>query len=211
MLEMEIPERKPVGAKLKATLKALGETQQWLANRSGYDKATVSRVLNDKVPPTEPQLRAILEAMGESFDAYVPGTSVEGMYEPQGPEAQKQLRDQNMRLIKALEDLRVELADMEAEAEVTEAKLKTALDLSEGLEAQLTDMTRQRNAYEEDLRREKAKLTYLESHNTELKNTLSARARQITELKKQVSNLTNMLAVAGLGVLITGGIAASKS
>jgi transcriptional regulator with XRE-family HTH domain len=61
----------PATTPLKRLLIGEGRKQSWLAERTGIDRATVSRIAQG-LPPSEPQAQALAEALGREISELWP-------------------------------------------------------------------------------------------------------------------------------------------
>ena len=66
----------PVGARIAELLESLGQTPAWLAERSGFEKSTISRILHGQRTPSTQTLAAIAPWLGVSLDQLVEGTEI---------------------------------------------------------------------------------------------------------------------------------------
>ncbi len=196
-------ERKLIGEKLKEKLKTANRSQNWLGDEAGYDKSTISKIMNDKQPPTLEQIHKIFEAMG--LDAsFADGTNVAGLFEPEDSAGKEALRAENNKLIQALEGERSKVIEQSAMLEQKEAELRSVRTIKDRLEVELAEAHGRLEQAARIARGQEGRIELLLGH-------ISARDAQIKEQKEQIQRLTNIATGAGLGALVAGIIAAAKS
>jgi transcriptional regulator with XRE-family HTH domain len=185
--------KEPIGDRIKRHLEEKNQKQSWLAEISGHDKSTISRLIAGALAPKRHHLLGIAKAFDISLHDLVHGTSVEGLVDPEDEIQRQSLYDK-------LATIQTELDTMIQKYEHTKADAQSEQKQRESLEQSLSEMHKIHQKEIElheitknELRKniEKIKIEY--EKNQELQLTLDLEIKEHQKTRGILSEIKNKL------------------